>query len=131
MKRNLINIKKLIALIVIFISLLFTMFLYYRLYIEISYSTDYKTIGTVTKMDLEEEDSDEYKWILEIKYEDSRRNKVKDKYLIYEESDEYKKLEKHNVKVGNEIEILTEECFAEGFLGKRVLLSTILSILEN
>lgn len=77
-------------------------------------------------MDLEKD-----KWNLEIKYKDSESNEIVNKNQIYKDSDEYKKLEIYNVQVGSKIKIRTEEGFAEGFLGKRMLYSTILAILED
>lgn len=131
MKKNRKNNRKFIVFTVILLLLSLITFLYYRLFIEVGYSTDYETIGTITKMEFEEDSLNGDKWNLEIKYKDSEKNEIVDKKQVYEESDEYKKLEIHNVKVGSKIKIRTEEGFAEGFLGKRLLYSTILVILED
>lgn len=131
MNKDLKKTKKFILLTVLLLILLVTMFLYYRLFIEISYSTDYDTIGIVTKMEFEEDIQNSDKWNLEIEYKNSKENKVIDAYVIYEESDEYKELEIYNIKVGSKINIRTEEGFAKDFLGKRFLYSSVVDILEN
>jgi hypothetical protein len=104
------------------------MFLYYRLFIEVSYSSDYDTIGTVLSIEFKEDEYNKYKE-LEIKYTDSEKNEIVDKYKVYEESDEYKKLKMYNMKFGSEIKIRVEEGVAEGFLGKRHLFSSMSAIL--
>jgi hypothetical protein len=68
---------------------------------------------------------------LQIKYKNSENNETVYNGPVYEESDQYKRLEIHDVNVGSKIKIRTEEGFAEGFLGKRFLYSTILDILED
>lgn len=131
MKKNTNNNRKFIICTITLFLLLLTTLLYYRLFIEVNYSMDYKTKGTVTKMEFEEDRWNGDKWNLEMKYKDSEKNEIVNKTQIYEESDEYKKLEIHNVQVGSKIKIRTEEGFAEGFLGTRLLYSTILAILED
>ena len=122
--------NKFILLTVLLLLLSVTIFFYYRLFIEISYSTDYDTTGIVTKMEFEDDSQNLDKWSLEIEYKDSKEKKVIDTYIIYEKSDDYKELEVHNVKVGSKINIRTEEGFSRGFLGKRFLYSSVVDILE-
>lgn len=120
--------SKFILLIVAPLLLLFTMILYYRLFIEVSYSTDYETVGIINKMELEKDILNLDKWNLEIEYKNSEDKKVTNKYVIYEENEKYKKLKVNNVKVKSEIKIRIEEGFAEGFLGRRFLYSTIIDM---
>ena len=126
MRENINKKRKLVICTIILFFISLTVLMCYRLFLEKSYSKDYKTVGTVIKMDLEKD-----KWNLEIKYKDSEINEIVNKNQIYKDSDEYKKLEIYNVQVGSKIKIRTEEGFAEGFLGKRILYSTILAILED
>lgn len=120
--------RKFIVLAFIFLILSLSMFLYYRLFIEVSYSSDYDTIGTILNIELKEDEYNKYKE-LKIKYTDSKKNEILDKHKVYEDSDEYKKLNMYNAKVGSKVKINTEEGFAEGFLGKRLLYSSVSSIL--
>lgn len=126
MRENINKKRKLVICTVILFFISLTVLMCYRLFLEKSYSKDYKTVGTVIKIDLEKD-----KWNLEIRYKDSEGNEIVDKNQIYKDFDEYKKLEIYNVQVGSKIKIRTEEGSAEGFLGKRMLYSTILAILED
>ncbi|MGL5381590.1 hypothetical protein [Clostridium sp.] len=116
-------------IISISLLLLFLIFFYYRVVFEIRYTSDYETMGIITKMEIEEDGEGFNNYNLEITYEDSEKNKVIDTHLVHKSSTEYKILEILNINVGSEIKIQTEEGFAEGFLGKRFLFSEITSIL--
>ncbi len=120
--------SKFILLIVTPLLLLFTMILYYRLFIEVSYSTDYETVGTITKIEIEKDKQNLDKCNLEIEYEDSKGNKTINEYAVYENNEKYKELKDNKVKIKTKINIRTEEGFAEGFLGKRFLYSVIIDI---
>lgn len=123
--------SKFIILTAILLLLSLATFWYYRLFIEVSYSVDYKTLGVVTIMKFEKDNYNGDKYNLQIKYKNSKNNEIVYNGPAYEGSDQYKMLEIHDVNVGSEIKIRTEEGFAEGFLGKRFLYSTILAILED
>ncbi len=84
--------SKFILLIVTPLLLLFTMILYYRLFIEVSYSTDYETVGTITKIEIEKDKQNLDKCNLEIEYEDSKGNKTINEYAVYENNEKYKEL---------------------------------------
>lgn len=116
--------SKFILLIVTPLLLLFTMILYYRLFIEVSYSTDYETVGIITKIEIEKDKQNLDKCNLEIEYEDSKGNKTINEYAVYENNEKYKELKDNKVKIKTKINIRTEE----GFLGKRFLYSVIIDI---
>ncbi len=117
------RIKFIIGIIIIFLLSL-TIFSLYYTNKETFYSVNYETIGTVTEKEFKGN-----KWHVEIEYKDSEKNERVDKKEVSEGSDENKKLKKDNVQVGSKIKIITEEGFGEGFLGKRLIYSTILEVL--
>ncbi|MGL5313687.1 MAG: hypothetical protein ACRC92_10605 [Peptostreptococcaceae bacterium] len=115
--------KHLLVLVMIFLGA----FAYYRTFCEKPYSTDFITKGKVLSITLANNGGN-ILYRMEIEYNDSRGKRTEEIYEVKSEMEEYIKVKSSKIEKNDEINIITEEGFTEGFLGKRFLYSIITNI---